>query len=596
MSLTAPSLRTPSRLVFATTALITLGLIVLSAINANGLAALWENLHWTASGIGCAVAAGLATREVHGRDRRVRAWVSVALGVWAVYNLAWALETAAGTLVFPSYVDVLGLLVTIPAIGVLVSTVHGRLTRAEEAAIYIDSALVAAAISAVLLAVYGATAYTAGGIAVILAFAYPLAYLAIGGAGLVALLALRHPVAPRSGFAIVSGAALVGLCYLFWVVPTVTGAAKPGGLVGHLFSIGVLLAGYGAITWREAVDARPRFVACAAVLSRAIGPIATGVVLVTLVADSGLPPELETPLHLAVVASGGVFLLRQGLLLRERSVMLAEVRQLHDENDRLIAELRGELVERARVQDQLVNASRLAAVGELAAGVAHEVNNPLTGVLGYAEILLEDIPEGDPRRADVATIRTEALRARAIVRALRDFARPHEPEPTPTDLPTLVTRTLNLLRYPLVKAGVIIQESHGELPLIELDPQAIQQVILNVLTNALQAMPDGGTLKVETSVDGAEGVVTITDSGVGMDETVAAQAFVPFFSARRDTGASGLGLSVSLGLVESHRGTIALRSRPGIGTAAEIRLPIGSAPPASRAAPAGSGPVAVAAE
>ncbi|HEX7223553.1 MAG TPA: ATP-binding protein, partial [Candidatus Limnocylindrales bacterium] len=136
----------------------------------------------------------------------------------------------------------------------------------------------------------------------------------------------------------------------------------------------------------------------------------------------------------------------------------------------------------------------------------------------------------------------------------------------------------------------------GELPLIELDPQAIQQVILNVLTNAMQAMPDGGTLKVETSVDGAEAVVTITDSGVGMDETVAAQAFVPFFSARRDTGASGLGLSVSLGLVESHRGTIALRSRPGTGTVAEIRLPMGSQPPGAPAAPAGPGPVAVAAE
>ncbi len=272
--------------------------------------------------------------------------------------------------------------------------------------------------------------------------------------------------------------------------------------------------------------------------------------------------------------TGILVVIRQALLLRERTHTLAEVRTLHDENDRLVDELRAELVERERVQDQLLNASRLAAVGELAEGVAHEVNNPLTAVLGFSEILLEDIAPEDPRRPDVEQIRDAALRARSIVRALRDFARPQEPQLVPTDLPDLIGRMLELVRFPLARSGVIIRESHAELPLIELDPQAIQQVILNVLTNAMQAMPEGGTLQVETSIRGADAVVRIIDDGVGMDQSVAAQAFVPFFSARHAAGSTGLGLSVSVGLVESHNGTITLESTPGVGTTVEITLPI----------------------
>ena len=574
MSLALPRPRSAASWTLVATALATGALIALSATNLGGLAVVWENLHWNVSAAGTAVAAALAAREVTGRERAVRAWAAATLAVWAIYNVAWSTQTAVGTLTFPSSVDVLGVLVAVPAVGVLVVSVHGLLTRAEEAAVYIDAALVTAAIAAILVMVYGTTAYTAGGPAILLAFGYPLEYLSIAGAGLVALLAIRHPVAPRSGYALVAGVAIVGVSYLFWVVPTATGSATPGQLVGHAFSIGILVAGYGAITWREAVDHRPRVAAGAASLSRAIGPVAAGIVLVSILGEASLPIELQRPHQFVTLVAGGLFLLRQGLLLRERSLHLDEVRRLHEENDRLVGELRADLVERARVHDHLVNASRMAAVGELAAGVAHEVNNPLTGVLGYAEILLEDLAEGDPRRADVATIRNEALRARAIVRALRDFARPRAPEPTPTDLPTLVTQTLDLVRYPLVRGGVIITESHGKLPPIELDPQAIQQVVLNVLTNAMQAMPDGGTLTVETAVAGTDALVKITDTGVGMDEAVAAQAFVPFFSARRESGAPGLGLSVSLGLVESHRGTIRLDSQPGSGTSVEIRLPL----------------------
>jgi two-component system NtrC family sensor kinase len=312
-------------------------------------------------------------------------------------------------------------------------------------------------------------------------------------------------------------------------------------------------------------------------LFRVIGPTAAVITFAALLV--ALPSPVEGIVRVAAFVTGTLFVIRLSLLFRQQTTMLAEVRSIHEDNDRVLGELREELVERERVQVQLISATRLAAVGELAAGVAHEVNNPLTSVLGFAEILLEDLDGEDPRRQDVQTIRDSALRARAVVRALRDFARPGKPELTPTDLPELIVRMTDLVRFPLTRAGVTIAESHAELPLITLDPQAIQQVILNVLTNAMQAMPDGGSLRIESSIRGSEAVVTITDDGVGMDEIVAAQAFEPFFSARGADGSTGLGLSASLGLVESHRGTIRLYSTEGVGTTVVISLPIVAADP-----------------
>lgn len=303
-----------------------------------------------------------------------------------------------------------------------------------------------------------------------------------------------------------------------------------------------------------------------------IGPTVGIVAFITMLV--ALHSPAEGIVTVVALVAGALFLIRLSFLLRERTAMLAEERSVRDDNDRVVGELREELLELVRIQGQLVSDTRLAAVGELAAGVAHEVNNPLTSVLGFAEILLEDLDREDPRRQDVQTIRDSALRVRAVVRALRDFARPRNTELAPTDLPDLVARVTDLLRPSLTRAGVTIIESHAELPLITLDAQAIQEVVLNVLTNAMQAMPDGGTLRIESSVAGSNAVVTIADDGVGMDEAVAAQAFVPFFSAGGAAGSTGLGLSASLGLVESHHGTISLFSNEGVGTTVVISLPI----------------------
>lgn len=557
----------------------TFALIVLAQLNLGGLGVLWENFHWLVSALTATIVAGLAARGADAADRRLRLAAFAALAVWSAYAVSWAMLVAAGMVVFPSPADALGLAAVIPGFVILGILVRGLVTRAEEIAVYLDAGLVAAATAAILLAAFGGSAYQVGGLAALVAFVYPFVYFTVAGSGLVAFLAVRHPFVPRGGYVLVAAATLLGISFLGWVVPAAQGLGEPGQIFGHLFSLAILLAGYGAATWRAEVSTDPRFVALAAALSRSIGPLATGLVLLVLLVDSPALAPLTGAIRVTALVAVTLFLVRQGLLLRERSLMLAEVRELHRENDRLVDELRAELAERARVQSQLLAASRMAAVGELAAGVAHEVNNPLTGVLGYAEILLEDVAADDPHRPDIETIRDEALRARSIVRALRDFARPITPEKVPTDLAELTGRTVDLLRYQLTKAGVVVTEAHAEMPPVELDPQAIQQVVLNVLTNAVQAMPAGGALRVETGQDGADAVVVIADTGVGMEEPVAAQAFVPFFSDRRSSGAVGLGLSTSLGLVESHAGTIRLESRPGRGTTVEIRLPMAAAAP-----------------
>ena len=577
--LPAPVFAEPAVRVIVAGALVSAPLMVLALANVGGLSVLWHNLHWSFASIAAFAAVLVGARSATGRARTIRRAGAATFGLWMLSCVSWGLLELMGSTSIPSIASIFAAAMFVPAAFILVKVVQGRLTVAEEIAVYFDSALLVILIGTVLLLAHGADALALPSLSGVNAVAFPTAFLGLAAAGLVAFGAIRLPVSPRGGFALVAGSAIIGVANLGFVVPHLGGMVT-GSVPGVLFSVGTLVAAFGAATWRDETDDGPRYVAATRWITRVIGPTAASVTFVALLLT--LTPPLDVIVRVAAFVTGILVVIRQALLLRERTNTLAEVRALHDENDRLVDELREELLERERVQDQLIRASRLAAVGELAAGVAHEVNNPLTAVLGFAEILLEDLEADDPRREDVQTIHQAALRARTIVRALRDFARPVQPEPVPTDLPDLLSRVTDLVRFPLTRAGVTITESHAELPLIELDPQAIQQVILNVLTNAMQAMPEGGTLRIESSIRGSDAVVTITDDGMGMDEVVAAQAFVPFFSDRRAAGASGLGLSVSLGLVESHHGTIQIDSTDGRGTTVEISLPIVAAVGAER--------------
>jgi signal transduction histidine kinase len=550
--------------------------VILSVSNAGGVQPLWDGVHWSISAVGAAVAAGWSIRGTAGRVRSVRTLAAAALVLWALGTVTWAAMTLTGTPSVPSITDMCIVAIIVPGLGMIVATVRGRLSSAEEAAVYLDAALAFLLIGALIVYAFGATALGFGAAASVAAIAYPAGFIGLGVTGLIAVLALGYPIAPRGAFALLSGSAIIGLAYLLWLAPTLN-LTDPGDLSSVLFTIGTLIAGYGAVTWEDRQSTNVRYLSAARTTTRILAPTVASLLFLLVLAPT--PDSVAPILRIGIFAASIVFVVRQGLLLRERTKTLDAVTRLTNENGRLVAELRLELERRAVDQRRMIQASRAAAVGDLAAGVAHEVNNPLTGVLGFAELLIDASALDDPRRADLETIRDEALRARDIVRALRDFASPRPPELAETDLSALVHQTVDLIRYSIERRGITIHEDLATLPPILIDGSAIQQAVLNILTNARQAVDDGGRLEVAVAAEGDGRLISITDDGVGMDATTARLAFDPFFSGREDAvdvePAAGLGLSVSNGLIESHGGTISIRSRPGRGTTVEIRLPAG---------------------
>jgi len=242
------------------------------------------------------------------------------------------------------------------------------------------------------------------------------------------------------------------------------------------------------------------------------------------------------------------------------------------ENNRLVRDLEQQMDKLRETQAQLVQTAKLAAVGELSAGVAHELNNPLTSVLGFAEWLLRSLAPDAPERHDLETIAREARRARDIVRNLLDFARQTKPLREPSDVNQVLQQTLALIRQHLEKSGVVIAEEYApEIGLVSLDGGRMKQVFLNLITNAAQAMPGGGTLLVRTVRVGNEVAVSMADTGAGIPPEVQERIFDPFFSTK--PSGTGLGLSVSLGIVEEHGGRITVESQVGQGSTFTVWLP-----------------------
>ena len=224
-------------------------------------------------------------------------------------------------------------------------------------------------------------------------------------------------------------------------------------------------------------------------------------------------------------------------------------------------------------QSRLVQSARLAAIGELAAGVAHELNNPLTSVLGFSELALHGLEPDHRCRADLSVVVGEARRARGIVLNLLDFARPVQPQRLPTDLNESLQQTLALVSTRLKRDGIQVERDlDPALDPILLDASQMKQVFLNLITNASQAMPDGGTLTVRTWREGDRVFVSIGDTGSGIDPETRARIFEPFFTTK--PRGTGLGLSVSLGLVHNHGGQIELESRQGEGSTFTVCLPL----------------------
>jgi two-component system NtrC family sensor kinase len=225
---------------------------------------------------------------------------------------------------------------------------------------------------------------------------------------------------------------------------------------------------------------------------------------------------------------------------------------------------------------RLMESDRLAAVGELVAGVAHEVNNPLASISAFAQLLLRDGDLTEPQRDSLEVIKAETMRASQVVKDLLAFARRSEPHREPLDLNLVVTRTLRLRHYQLSTSQIHVDTALSpELPSVVGDARQLQQVCLNLITNAVQAMAPmgGGRLRVVTRAEGQSVILEMTDTGHGIGQGIRARIFEPFFTTKPEGEGTGLGLSVSYGIVTAHRGTIEVVETSSSGTTFRITLP-----------------------
>ena len=263
--------------------------------------------------------------------------------------------------------------------------------------------------------------------------------------------------------------------------------------------------------------------------------------------------------------------------------LLAPQAAISIRNARLYQELEARIKAQQLAESRLVRSARLAAVGEMAAGVAHELNNPLTTVTGFVELVLDDLPPDSQQRADLQLVLEEAHRARGVVRRLLDFSRPAEDLRVRTDLSELVTQVLPLISHLARTSGVTINTELSEgLPWIHLDPNQIKQVLLNLIHNGLQAMPTGGELTIATFMETREVggkmmdylAFEVNDTGDGIPTENLERIFEPFFSTRPSGKGTGLGLSVSYGIITSHGGWIEVDSTPAKGSRFTVYLPV----------------------
>lgn len=227
-----------------------------------------------------------------------------------------------------------------------------------------------------------------------------------------------------------------------------------------------------------------------------------------------------------------------------------------------------------KLQEQLVQSEKLAALGKLAAGVAHEINNPLTGVLAYAEDLYEDFREDNRQIAeDMKVIIRETLRCRDIVKNLLDFARQDKPKLQETTPKSLINQALSLVvRLPQFKDISILPRFGDDLPKLNVDLSQLQQVILNLMINASDAMKYKGTIKISAEYDRKNNacIISVEDTGPGIPENLVDKIFEPFFSTKNT---NGLGLAVSWGIIERHNGSMEVDMADGGGAIFRIILP-----------------------
>ena len=255
---------------------------------------------------------------------------------------------------------------------------------------------------------------------------------------------------------------------------------------------------------------------------------------------------------------------------------LVSVSPLRDNSGQIVGVLgiARDITEKKRLEQQVLNAEKLASIGKLAAGVAHEINNPLGGILNCLYNLRKKSVSLDRATEYLASMEEGLRRVQKIVRQLLDFSQQHDPELTPTEVNAIIERVLTLTSYAFEGTRVRLHRELGhELPPLLADRHMLEQVLMNLILNAVQAIRGEGVVTVRSGHDGPWCTIEVEDTGSGIPPDVLPKIFDPFFTTKGQGEGTGLGLSVSLGIVERHGGEIAVKSQVGHGTTFIVRLP-----------------------
>ena len=255
-------------------------------------------------------------------------------------------------------------------------------------------------------------------------------------------------------------------------------------------------------------------------------------------------------------------------------VLASAERRATRHHQQAVASLQAANVELRTSHEQLTRADRLSSLGEIAAGLAHEVRNPLAGVKGALEIISSRATEGSPEAEFAALASREIARLDELISEFLTYARPHDPERRDIDIFDVLERVVSLISRDAERHGVVIVINRTPVPSVSIDSEQMAQVFVNIVLNAVQATPPGGQVHITAKATPPMLMIDVRDQGPGIRPEHLTKVFEPFFSTKK-TG-TGLGLSISQRIVQSHHGTIEI-IEPGRGTVVRVQLPLGTA-------------------
>jgi len=371
-----------------------------------------------------------------------------------------------------------------------------------------------------------------------------------------------HQFMPRFSFRNLKGIralVLSGLLALITLVHYLAGGARAGmlhGILGHLYIVPIILGAY----WYGIKGGLGVSIAAAVLFSPH---------LLLHWTDPFLDIYNFVELFLFLLIGGVTGVLSQ--MERNQRMRYEHALVRLDESHRKLKEQTDILFQ---TEEQLRRADRLSALGELSAGMAHEIRNPLGSIKGAVEILQDDYRPGEAKYEFIQILQKETDRLNQIVQEFLSFARPKQPEFQLADMNMSIESVLTLTAQEAKKAGVTVEKRLDQsIGKRSLDAGLLKQAFLNLVLNAIQAMPSGGVLNVESGLRDDAVEVTIQDTGIGIPEENRKKLFSPFFTTKKN--GTGLGLAITYRIIQNHRGTIDVKSEQGKGTTFTVKIPIG---------------------